>query len=568
MQYEHERWLSWNQPANILMITLPLEAGVYRAKEFFGQNWPLTILYFEGDQVVWFNRWEELRSLGEKILDSWLLPGASEQFFTGFEQECKTMRRAVQDMVQLLESSDPPHAVLADHYRAFVDKYLRWYAIGWCAEPVQFCAERILVRELERLVALGHIEGEKVISGKIHLFSPTAMTYQAKMEISFAACVETVLAALRRAGWSIADDMPFSREEPFITWSAVLNDPIYDDARRMCQAHAAEFYWSRNNYLNTCKLTGPDVLDEVGKALKDRPPQAIRKGVADLEGMFTRENPSRRELKQNLGAYHRAIVDILGSNALLKDRRKEVISRVNHVLTLFLERIAADFSITLGQAQQMLSAEIEEVLSQGRISEALCETLTMRREKAVVIWCEHDVAPIEYTSLRRLRDSGQDRYPPLTEWTMGGPTIVEGAAAANDMLAALNGKFGFVLDLEKRVTSSRIKGDCVFFNPGEFEIKGTARIVLDPKVPGNFEKGDVLIAPSTTPDYLALMKKAACIVTDWGGWTSHAALVAREFGKPCIVGTNYATKIFADGDQVAVILPDGIIEKSLLEEPA
>ena len=57
------------------------------------------------------------------------------------------------------------------------------------------------------------------------------------------------------------------------------------------------------------------------------------------------------------------------------------------------------------------------------------------------------------------------------------------------------------------------------------------------------------------------MKKAIAIVTDTGGITSHAAIVSRELGKPCIAGTKIATKVFKDGDLIEVDANKGIVKK-------
>ena len=74
-------------------------------------------------------------------------------------------------------------------------------------------------------------------------------------------------------------------------------------------------------------------------------------------------------------------------------------------------------------------------------------------------------------------------------------------------------------------------------------------------------KGEILVMPMTTPDFIPAMKKAAAIVTDEGGITCHAAIVARELGIPCVIGTKIATKIFKDGDRVEVDAIKGIVRK-------
>ena len=81
---------------------------------------------------------------------------------------------------------------------------------------------------------------------------------------------------------------------------------------------------------------------------------------------------------------------------------------------------------------------------------------------------------------------------------------------------------------------------------------GEVRILKSPSEIEKVKKGDVLVAPMTSPDYVPAMKKAAAIITDEGGMTSHAAIVSREMGTPAIVGTKTATKDLKDGQLVTV----------------
>ncbi|UCH51264.1 MAG: phosphoenolpyruvate synthase, partial [Chloroflexota bacterium] len=66
------------------------------------------------------------------------------------------------------------------------------------------------------------------------------------------------------------------------------------------------------------------------------------------------------------------------------------------------------------------------------------------------------------------------------------------------------------------------------------------------------KNGDVLVAEMTTPDFVPAMKRATAIVTDRGGRTAHAAIVSRELGIPCVVGTEVATKTLSDGQEITV----------------
>ena len=74
-------------------------------------------------------------------------------------------------------------------------------------------------------------------------------------------------------------------------------------------------------------------------------------------------------------------------------------------------------------------------------------------------------------------------------------------------------------------------------------------------------RGDILVATMTFPNYVPAMEKAAAFVTDEGGILCHAAIIAREMRKPCIIGTKIATKVFKDGDKVEVDATKGIVRK-------
>ncbi len=91
--------------------------------------------------------------------------------------------------------------------------------------------------------------------------------------------------------------------------------------------------------------------------------------------------------------------------------------------------------------------------------------------------------------------------------------------------------------------------------------KGIVKIVYRAKDMAKFNKGDILVSISTDPDIVPAMKKAAAIVTEQGGITSHAAIVSRELGTPCIIGTKIATQVLKDGDMVEVDADRGIVRR-------
>jgi len=88
---------------------------------------------------------------------------------------------------------------------------------------------------------------------------------------------------------------------------------------------------------------------------------------------------------------------------------------------------------------------------------------------------------------------------------------------------------------------------------------GTVRVLLSPAEEGKLKPGEILVTTMTAPDWVPIMRRAAAIVTDAGGMTSHAAIVSRELGIPCIVGTRDATKVLRDGMVVTVDAREGAV---------
>ncbi len=109
---------------------------------------------------------------------------------------------------------------------------------------------------------------------------------------------------------------------------------------------------------------------------------------------------------------------------------------------------------------------------------------------------------------------------------------------------------------QRRIMTS-VKGTIAFAGT----IRGRVCVVKNAEEGAKVRKGDILVAPMTFPSLIMAMQRAAAFVTDEGGLTCHAAIVAREMHKPCIVGTKHATQTLKDGDMVEVDANKGIVTK-------
>ena len=97
---------------------------------------------------------------------------------------------------------------------------------------------------------------------------------------------------------------------------------------------------------------------------------------------------------------------------------------------------------------------------------------------------------------------------------------------------------------------------------------GKAHVILDITGLGKFKEGEILVTKMTTPDWVPAMRKAVAIVTDGGGMTAHAAIVSRELGIPCVVGTGNATQVIKTGMDITVDGTKGLVYSGILKPKA
>ncbi len=180
-----------------------------------------------------------------------------------------------------------------------------------------------------------------------------------------------------------------------------------------------------------------------------------------------------------------------------------------------LEEIARRLKLDLKQVRFMLVSEIEQALTTGLVDRA---TLTQRGDFCVY-YVERGREAV-YTGAQA------ERLAALVQPKEIGPV---------DTLTGQIGCMG--------------------------KAQGIVRIISRPSDMVKMEEGDVLVSIATDPDIVPAMKKAAAIVTEQGGVTSHAAIVSRELGIPCVIGTKIATKVLKDGDVVEVDANRGLVKK-------
>jgi len=204
----------------------------------------------------------------------------------------------------------------------------------------------------------------------------------------------------------------------------------------------------------------------------------------------------------------------------LKEARKEYhVFRLNYAMRRWYEEVAGRLMISPLQAKYILRDEYEKILKKGN-------------------------KPISENELN-------ERIKFCAYFLSKGRNYLYTGKKAKAMAKLFKVNLGAAKNLKKLAGSVAYPG----------RVKGRVKIVNAMQDLHKFNEGDILVSFSTNPSLVPGMNKAAAIVTDTGGVTCHAAIVSRELRKPCVIGTNFATRILKDGDLVEVDAERGVVRK-------
>lgn len=291
----------------------------------------------------------------------------------------------------------------------------------------------------------------------------------------------------------------------------------YPKLYQSLRQHQQAYFWTRNNYVDDNVLTIDFFLKEL---------IALLKGQVDLNKEIKRlvntpkenKEAKQRLMKQlNLPTDFKNLLIIAEDFTWWQDERKKKTYWYAHYLSLILAEIARRFNFNI---QQLKYFNYSELLS-----------LFDKPEK------------------RQITKKEASQRIKFCLWFQKGDLF--------DQLSGFQAR-KIRAELLKQDKKQRID-DFRGMAASKGIAQGTVKIIKSAKECYKVNHGDILVAVMTRPDYVPGMKKAAAVVTNEGGVTCHAAIVSRELGIPCVIGTKIATEVLKDGDQVEVNANHGVV---------
>lgn len=241
---------------------------------------------------------------------------------------------------------------------------------------------------------------------------------------------------------------------------------------------------------------------------------------ADLERQKNVVSETEKIIKElKLGQETILQIRILKAWAYAANQFDEVYTHIVCDLWEFWKEVGRRFKLNYKEVVAMRGSELLNVLSKGVVSDEFKKEFEDRAEESALILSDGDIRVLSGDKLKRYyqeEEKAEELFENITE----------------------------------------LKGQSA--SPGK--VIGKARVVFSVEDTKKVKRGEILVAASTVPSFVPAMERSAAIVTNEGGLLSHAAIVSRELGIPCVVGTKIATKILHDGDKLEVDASAGIVK--------
>lgn len=274
---------------------------------------------------------------------------------------------------------------------------------------------------------------------------------------------------------------------------------------KLIETHLEDFKWIKTNFFESKLLTKQEVLDELGRKI-EVDLDYYEKLKQKKQNTLDKHKPSKEIL---------TIIDFFNKLSHWREIRKEQSLKLNY----FLARIFENLANRLKQPSDLfLYCSLGEIDDIFENKQEFIDKLKQRQKCWCTVWHNN-----------KFQVFGDKKALPYIE--------------EFESLASPSGEL-------KGTTACRGK------------VTAKVKVLYGEKDFPNFNKGDIIVALMTRPEFVPLMEKASAIITEEGGITCHASIISRELKIPCIVGVQNATTFLKDNDLVEVDADNGVVRKN------
>lgn len=289
-----------------------------------------------------------------------------------------------------------------------------------------------------------------------------------------------------------------------------IDNPIYE---KNIKAHAEKWQFIHNNYA-IAKILDTTYFKEKLREIHDID---VDQEIKKLDHALEKTKQEKRTLikKLQLDQTSKNFIHITETFFYMQDERKKYVLKANAYQSRFINEFGKRLHVPRKIMEYTYIHELKNLFKQKKID---IHKIKERQQSCVVVS------------------------------TLKGYELFSGKLAEDIFRKAFTEK----IEHEK---------DCKGTPASPGKVRGKVKKIKKMTDALAVKKGDIIVTTMTRPDMMTGIMKAAAIVTDEGGITSHAAVISRELHIPCIIGTRIASKIFKDGDYVEVDANKGIVRR-------
>ncbi|MFH1750863.1 MAG: PEP-utilizing enzyme [Candidatus Micrarchaeota archaeon] len=509
-QLEKPEFYEYFAECTPLLVSPPLEPFGRPTEKYWGRGIHLQLMAITRIHARYYIRRKETLGVG-KFMVSRLLKekGLFERALKDFKEHLSGIMRVFK-RIEKMDLASTPLEKLIEIENEINRRYTNSYAAGYLVEPSYFYLEQKAIGLLMALLAKNNLE-KNYSEYFVDLTPIYKEPFHGKEE-------RELLGILLEIEKIPKYKKIFSKDSGKIMKELEKHPIILG----MLEEHAKKYHWISNSYASTSKLG----LDYFLNSIKEKM-QTGKKAERQLANSRAKRadwrKRKRRAIKElGISGELQKLFDLIGKIAYYQDFRKTLMLRSVYYSQLIAKEIARRVGISEAQIVYALPKEIE---LETILDPAFKAQLKVRAKNCLLAY-DFDGANIYHGLEAIQKERGILKLKPRVK--MKNPTNLLGVCAS----------LGYAV--------------------------GRAKIINSSKDIWKIKKGDVLVAKATRPEIVPAMKLACAIVTDEGGITSHAAIVSRELGKPCVIGTSIASKVFKDNDLLEVRANHGAVYK--LEE--
>lgn len=502
-QIKNHQWWSEEGPGVYAFIGWPLRAFIEQAKYFHPRYLSISIFIYRNDFFYEETPADEKSKIYDYIFQkvrqnrNWLI-----RLRKNSEKSAARSLAAGDRMIGKIEKLS--NQQLWKNYQKFSADYLDYVRYGAAIECVDIFSSEVLPGLIKKeITSLGENETLDL-----------AFTLVAPLRLSFFEKEELLFFEAARLGYEALSDKPRANLRQIYLELPQLESKLKKLVR--------SYFWIGNNFQKAIVLTENDFLGRVRELTKDKSRKELIQIINNFKTKIKRLKKAkakylkRYKFSQNLLLHFWILFYI----AEWIDDRKRFMTIANHYNEIFCQEIAKRFGLNIGLVKSYILEEFENLLLRNK--KVSLTVIKNRRRFSVQVVARKDSW--------RFRES-----------------IFYGKQAKiiYDSIFKLADK----KEIKGQVASAPVK-----------KLEGKVQVVLDVNK-SKFKSGNILVTTMTRPEFIPLLRKAKAIITDEGGLTCHAAIISRELGIPCIIGTKIATKVLKDGDRVEVDATRGVVKK-------